>query len=403
MSTLAKERQTQLKITNSCKYKFLLLIRYCDSTIDYRLVCTNCSAKYPENAKEFRCIICNGILEVTYDYRKLRLESNFKRAKITHKKYAGFFPVSKRLVSLNEGGTELRKDVKLRGVWETTGLHLKVETGNPTRTFKDRGSSVEMSKARELGFSEVCCASTGNMGLSLARYAKEEHMKCTIFISKSANKEKMAKIRAQGAAIKEIDGDFNDSLNAAEMFAAKGKVFLCGDYHYRKEGQKSLIFEVIEQMDYHVPDYIIAQVGNSTLLAAIFKGLKEFKYLGLISKMPKLIAIQSSKCDPIISAYENGRGVNYVKSGTKADAIAVGYPTFGFEGLNAIRETKGSAERVSDSEITKAIALLYKSTGIAAEPGGAAGLAGFIKMASGNPKLFKGNDILVIITGNNEE
>jgi threonine synthase len=340
---------------------------------------------------------------VSYDYGRLRLESNFRREKITHKKYAAFFPVNKRLVSLNEGGTELRRDVRLKGAWEGNGLHLKVETENPTRTFKDRGSSVEISKARELGFGEVCCASTGNMGLSLARYAREEGMKCTIFISKSANKEKIAKIRVQGAAIREIGGDFNDSLNAAESFAAKREVFLCGDYHYRKEGQKSLLFEAIEQMGYKVPDYIIVQVGNSTLLAAIFKGLKEFKYLGLISRIPRLIAVQSSRCDPIVRAYENERGVNYVRPKTRADAIAVGYPTFGFEGLNAVRATEGFAERVKDSEITKAISLLLKSTGIAAEPGGAAGLAGFLKICREKPKMFKGKEILVIITGNNEE
>ena len=340
---------------------------------------------------------------MSYDYGKLRLESNFRRERVTHKKYASFFPVDKRLVSLDEGGTELRKDVRLKGVWEGKGLHLKVETGNPTRTFKDRGSSVEISKARELGFEEVCCASTGNMGLSLARYAKEERMKCTIFISKDANREKIAKIKAQGSAIREIDGDFNDSLNAAESFAAKGKVFLCGDYHYRKEGQKSLVFEAIEQMGYSVPDYIIVQVGNSTLLAAYLQGLKEFMYLGLISKMPKLIAIQSSGCDPIVKAYESGRGVSYVRPKTKADAIAVGYPTFGFEGLYAIRATGGFAESVSDGEIAKAISLLSRSTGIGAEPGGGAGLAGFIKLSGKNPKMFKGRNTLAIITGNNEE
>jgi threonine synthase len=292
--------------------------------------------------------------------------------------------------------------VVLKGVWEGPGLNLKIETENPTGTFKDRGSSVEISKAMELGFKEVCCASTGNMGLSLARYAKEEHMKCTIFISKEANREKIDKIKAQGAAIREIDGDFNDSLNAAESFAAKKSVFLCGDYHYRKEGQKSLVFEAIEQMGYDVPDNIIVQVGNSTLLAAVFKGLKEFKYLGLINKMPRLIAVQSSQCDPIVSAYDNGRGVSYVRPKTKADAIAVGYPTFGFEGLNAIRATNGFAKSVSDSEIAKACSVLSKS-GISAEPGGAAGFAGFLKIHKEEPKLLKGKSTLVIITGNNED
>jgi threonine synthase len=241
------------------------------------------------------------------------------------------------------------------------------------------------------------------MGLSLARYAGKEGIKCTVFISRSANREKMEKIRAEGAEIRKIDGDFNDSLTAAENYAQRNGSFVCGDYHYRKEGQKSLLFEIIEQMKYKPPDYIIVQVGNSTLLAAVFKGLGEFIRLGLIKRMSRLIAVQSSQCDPLVSAFKRKGRVTYLKPRTKADAIAVGYPTFGFEGLNALKATGGFAESISDSEIVKANELLYKSTGIKAELGGAAGFAGFLKLQRSRPELFRNKETVLIITGNNED
>jgi threonine synthase len=281
-------------------------------------------------------------------------------------------------------------------------LHLKVETENPTRTFKDRGSAVEITKAKELGFSRVCCASTGNMGLSIAHYAKRASIKATIFISKTANKEKIKKIRKEGARIISVNGDFNKSLTEAEKFATSRKLFICGDYHYRKEGQKSVAFEIIEQLKYKTPDYIFVQVGNSTLLAGIYKGLREFKRFGLIRKIPRLVAVQSSGCDPLVSACRQNKKIKYTKPNTKADAIAVGYPTFGFEGLRAVRETGGFAGDVDDSEIEQANKVLFKSTGIKAELGGATGMAGFLKAYQESPKTFKGKEIVVIVTGNNE-
>lgn len=308
-----------------------------------------------------------------------------------------------KLVSMGEGGTELYKDVEVKGITKSFRLHLKVETENPTRTFKDRGSSVEVSKAKELGFDAVCCASTGNMGLSLATYAKKVGMKCTIFISKDANREKIAKISKQGAKIKKVNGDFNESLVEAERFAPKNNVFLCGDYHYRKEGQKSLLFEIIEQLNYKVPDYILVQVGNSTLLAAVYKGLREFKHLGLINRLPKLIAVQSRECDPLVRAYKENEKIKYTKPRTDADAIAVGYPTFGFEGLAAIKAAHGFAESVRDADIEKAGSLLYQSAKIKAELGGATSFAGFIEINRRDPNLFRNKDVVAIVTGNNED
>lgn len=368
----------------------------------YQLVCTNCKAEYGNDCSRFRCGRCNCVLEVKYDYSSFKLNKNFKKLKITHKKYSCFFPINK-MISLGEGGTKLAGATKFGNKPNGFKLYLKVESGNPTKTFKDRGSSIEISKAKELGFKEVCCASTGNMGLSVATYAKDQKIRCTIFISKDANKEKIEKIRKQRAKIVLVNGDFNASLLEAEKFAHKKGIFMCGDYHYRKEGQKSVIFEIIEQLHYKVPDYLFVQVGNSTLLAAIFKGLQEFKKVGLINKFPRIIAVQSEQCDPLVRAYKKGKKVHYVTPRTRADAIAVGYPTFGFEGLKAINATKGYAQSVSDFEIEHSNSVLYNSTRIRAELGGATSFAGFLDLYNKKPGIFKNKIAVVIVTGNNED
>ena len=169
--------------------------------MDYQIRCTRCGRKQEETA--FRCSRCNSILEVKYYGSRQTLHKAEKNKPMT--RYSGFLPVKTLSLDLGEGGTALKKVGNDYGC----ELYLKVETANPTKTFKDRGSAVEMTKAVELGVKSVCCASTGNMGLSVAYYAKHAGIKCTIFISRSANKKKIEKIRRQGARIVKVDGDFN--------------------------------------------------------------------------------------------------------------------------------------------------------------------------------------------------
>jgi threonine synthase len=279
-------------------------------------------------------------------------------------------------------------------------LFLKLETGNPTKTFKDRGSAVEISKALQLGKERVCCASTGNMGLSVAHYAKKAGIKCTIFISSGANPKKISKIRAQGARIVMVKGDFNRALNSAERFARKTGAFVCGDYHFRKEGQKTVGYEIMEQLD-HEPDFIFMPVGNATLFSGIYKGLREFKRLRLIKRVPKLVAVQSERCDPLVRAFIDRKKIGYIKPSTEADAIAVGYPTFGFEALAAIKSTRGFAIGVGEKEIEDAVMELERF-GVYSELGGGTGFAGFLKSYESNRIKLKGKRVVVVVTGNNE-
>jgi threonine synthase len=364
--------------------------------MEYRLVCTNCG-KEAKNTS-FRCAKCNGILEVVYKYGKLNKSKIFKRNESGISRYINLLPI-KKMVTLGEGGTPLSKTYfnKLKDA----EVLLKLEIKNPTKTFKDRGSAVELSKAAELGVKDICCASTGNMGLSVAYYARHLKLKTTIFISKGANKEKINKIRAQDAVISYVNGDFNKALNSAERFARKTGTFVCGDYHFRKEGQKTVAYEIAEQMKGRMPDYIFMPVGNGTLFSGVYKGFEELHKYRLIDKIPKVVAVQSEMCNPLVKAYSSNKKIRYTTPKTDADAIAVGYPTFGFESLRAIKRTGGTAVEVSENSIKDAVRLLEKYK-IYAELGGGTGLAGLLKIHDLDSKIFNGKRIVVVITGNNE-
>lgn len=363
--------------------------------MNYSLVCTKCG--HIEGDTSFRCAKCNGILEVKYKYTR-PVGSIFKNSKKGITRYINLLPLN-RLITLGEGGTPISK--LNYGAMPKVEVLLKLEMGNPTKTFKDRGSAVELSKAVELGVKRVCCASTGNMGLSVAYYARRFGIKADIFIGKKANKAKIRKIKHQGARIRYVNGDFNKALKNAESFANETGAFVCGDYHFRKEGQKTVAYEISDQTNGNMPDYIFIPVGNGTLFSGVYKGFRELRNYRIISKIPKMVAVQSEKCNPVARAYENNKKIRYMKPETEADAIAVGYPTFGFETLGAINKTNGMAISVSENEIKGAVRLLERYK-IYAELGGGTGLAGFLKLYNENKNRFNKKRVIIVITGNNE-
>jgi threonine synthase len=364
--------------------------------MEYELVCTKCGHR--EGDAMFRCSKCGSILEVKYRYTGLRASDAFKKGRRGLARYSALLP-ARKLVTLGEGGTRLLRirPKSMPGV----ELLLKLETDNPTKTFKDRGSAVEISKARELHAKTVACASTGNMGLSVAHYARRFGMRAVIFISKGANKAKVARIRAQGARISYVKGDFNSALRSAELFVRKSKAFMCGDYHFRKEGQKTIAFEIAERLRGRMPDYLFLPVGNGTLFSGVYKGLKEMRRYKIIRNAPRMVAVQSKMCEPVVAACRSGKRIEYARPRTDADAIAVGYPTFGFEVLAAIKGTRGGAVGVPEDELKDAVRLL-EEYGVYAELGGGAAFAGFLRMYNRDNRVFKGKRVVVVITGNNE-
>jgi threonine synthase len=196
-----------------------------------------------------------------------------------------------------EGGTPLLKSRNIGRELRFKELYFKCESENPTGSFKDRGTTVEISKALEFGAKEIICASTGNMGASVAAYAAAASIKAHIILPSDAPNVKVAQIKSHGAHIGRVRGDYNMAEKEAfKLFNKKGW-YLMGDYPYRGEGEKSVGFEIADEIN---ADYIISPIGNGTLIHGIWKGLKEFKKTKLVRKLPKLIGVQASGCNTVV-------------------------------------------------------------------------------------------------------
>lgn len=352
--------------------------------MDYTLLCMNCKNSYPHTYQHQICGSCKGLLEVIYD-EKARIKSH---KNISFWNYRRLLPKGK-YKRFKVGGTRLIKHPKF------SNLYLKLETENPTRSFKDRGSLIEVTKAKEYDYKEAVCASTGNMAYSISYYAKKLGIKSKVFISHDANRNKVADIRSMGDAdVVRISGDFTKAQKLAENYAIKKGAFLTGDYCYRKEGQKTIAYEIMQQL----PDatHMIVPVGNATLISGLYKALKELKEMKIIKNFPRLIAVQSENCKPLVRAFDSKKNIRYEKPKTLADAIAVGYPTFGYQGITALKETKGRAIAVSEEVMAAEQKAIHKDLGLTIELASAATIAAFKRLR------FKPKDkVVAIITGGN--
>jgi len=353
--------------------------------------CFYCRKIYPVDSILFECVECGGPLDIEYDYAEIErtmIKDEFKRQAIRHWKYWRFYPIrnTEDAIVFGEGGTPLIQSRKGRDNW-----FFKYEGMNPTGSFKDRGSAVEITKARELGVKEVWCATTGNMGASVAAYSARAGIKANIVIPQHAPESKIKQILAYGANVHKIKGTYDDAVEFTKKLRKRKGVYLTGDYPYRGEGEKSTGFEIIDQLNFQVPDYVIVPVGNGTNIYGIYKGMNEFKEVGLINKLPKIIGVQSKGCDPIYQAWVKGSdAIEPVKKPkTIANAIEVGNPADGIKALRAVKKTGGSFEVVTDVEIRKAQRELGRE-GVYAESAGAVGYAAASKLR------LDGNVVIVI-------
>jgi len=363
------------------------------------LQCIKCKEKYKKTEVRYRCD-CGQSLEVVFNFNEIKSTISWKRLRkrpFRHWRYKEFFPLVKEenSVSLMEGGTPLLKSRNISRELGFKNLFLKCECENPTGSFKDRGTTVEISKALEFNSNEVVCASTGNMGASVSAYAAAANVKAHIILPDETPDIKIAQIKSHGAIIHRVDGDFNTAeVEASKLFRKRGW-YLMGDYPYRGEGEKSVGFEIADEIN---ADYIISPIGNGTLVYGIWKGLKEFKNVKLAKKLPVLIGVQSKGCNTVVNAFKKEMDfIRPVKPRTIAGAIACGNPLDGLKALQALRESNGMVESVTDREILKAKDYLAKKEGIFAEPAGAVTLAGLIKLKS---RLKKNAKIVLIVSGN---
>ncbi len=345
------------------------------------LECRDCEERYPRDSVIYRCK-CGGHLGMVYDYEAIRQRvtwQSLRRRPFNHWRYKELFPLEEEenRITLGEGGTPL---VIAKDLSEELGfehLYLKLENKNPTGSFKDRGTTVEMSMAMEFKAKEVVCASTGNMGASIAFYADKAGIVARILVPRGTQPQKIDYIRRLGASVETIEGDYTMAAELAYREFEKKGTYLMGDYLYRGEGEKSIAFELADEID---ADYLVVPIGNGTLLQGIWRGYTELEKVGLTTRKPKLIGVQASGCSTVARAYKKRSAIKPVHPNTIADGIAVGNPLDGEEALHAIIESNGTAEEVADSEIIAAQRMLLDKEGVDAEPAGAVALAGFLKL-----------------------
>jgi threonine synthase len=364
------------------------------------MICISCGAEYDNQEIIYTCRECGSILEVLCQPRVSR--DIFECRRSTMWKYKEFMPVDHSLiVSLEEGGTPFCRCQKL-GDDLGVELYVKVEGSNPTGSFKDRGMSVGITKARELGVDTVGCASTGNTSASLAAYAARAGLRCVVLLpSGKVALGKLAQAMFHGAEVISVRGNFDEALEAVTALALEGQLYLLNSVNpFRLEGQKSIGFEIVDDLGWKSPDRIILPVGNAGNISAIWKGITEFKEAGFISDLPRMTGIQAEGAAPIARAVEQGREdiVPVENPETVATAIRIGAPVSAKKALRAIYESDGMAETVSDDEILEAQKLLARREGIGVEPASAASIAGLRKLVESG-QIDKGEQIVCIVTG----
>lgn len=319
-------------------------------------------------------------------------------------KYKEYLPITDKtpIITLKEGDTPLIHSnylSKLMG--KDFAVYLKYEGLNPTGSFKDRGMTVAISKAKEDGSNAVMCASTGNTSASAAAYAAAGGLKCIVLIPRGAIAlGKLSQALIHGALVLAVDGNFDAALNLVREITSKYPITLVNSLNpQRIEGQKTASFEICDSLG-DAPDFQIMPVGNAGNITAYWKGYKEYKAKNKISRLPKLLGFQAEGAAPIV------KGCPIRNPQTIATAIRIGNPASWKQAELARDESGGLIDTVSDKEIIAAYKLLAAKEGIFVEPASAASVAGLLKLsrknyfkrnplpASGNPQR-----IVCILTG----
>ncbi len=275
-----------------------------------------------------------------------------------------------------------------------TNLWAKLEFENPTACFKDRGSYIEVQKALELNADAICLASTGNMAASVAAYACYFKIPCFVFVPEKTTEAKLAQATIFDANIIRIKGSFSTCEALCRKFAKSGNYYLAGDFVFREEGQKSFSYELEEQdgIDF---DYIFIPIGCGTNFGAIYKGYQEMKAAGLISRIPRLVAVQPDQCSPVVEGIFKRDKIVKKQVQTMAASVAVPDPVDFYKVLKGIDESDGSAFTVSEDEILDALKELADEEGHFTEPAGALPLAALKK----HQDEFKDKKCLLVVTG----
>ncbi|MDD4137507.1 MAG: threonine synthase [Methanoregula sp.] len=368
----------------------------------YHLECVNCGATYPADEILYNCTKCGHLLAVKYPLDEIHVtRATWDKRPISVWRYKELLPVHGEPVTLQEGGTPLYHLKKLGEEMGIPHLYAKHEGMNPSGSFKDRGMTVGVSMALQLGKKSVACASTGNTSASLAVYAAKAGIPAVVLLpAGKVAVGKVAQALMHGAKVISIRGNFDRALEMVHDLCLSHGLYLLNSINpYRLEGQKTIGFEVVDQLG-EVPDRIVLPVGNAGNISAVYKGLLELQELGFINRLPMMTGIQAEGSSPIVRAiHENLPEVEPdLHPETIATAIRIGAPVNGEKALIAIRKTGGLAESVTDDEILRMQRDLARKEGIGVEPASAASVAGIRKLAE-NGMIDRDERIVCVVTG----
>jgi threonine synthase len=386
------------------------------------LTCRECGSTYPLEA-HFVCSKCFGPLEVKYDEHPSKGDPDAIRRRIqagpaTIWRYADFLPLERvpTLAASGPGDTigldglpaghtplvradRLAAELGLREVW------VKNDAANPTHSFKDRVVAVAAARAKELGFTTLACASTGNLANAVAAAGAALGMPVYVFIPADLEEQKILATGVYGATVVTVRGNYDDVNRLCTEIAGERPDWAFVNVNmrpYYAEGSKTLAFEIAEQLGWQTPDRIVAPIASGSLFTKIGKGFQEWKDLGVLGEdqeLPIMSGAQAAGCNPVAHAFEQGHDVcRPVKPNTIAKSLAIGNPADGPYAIELARKTQGTISEVTDDEIRAGIALLARTTGIFTETAGGVTTATLKKLADAG-QIGRDERVVVVITG----
>ena len=342
------------------------------------LRCRNCSATYDLAALHV-CIACFAPLEIGYDEERLQRVTREQITAGPHNlwRYVGLLPAGHdeaTRVSLDAGWTPLRRVDRLAQALGMKSLWVKDDSANPTHSFKDRVVSVALSAARQLGFTTVACASTGNLAQSVAAHAASAGLRSVVLIPDDLEPGKTVSTAVYGPTLVAVRGSYDDvNRLCSEIAGEQDWAFVNVNVRpFYAEGSKTLGYEVAEQLGWRLPEQIVVPIASGSLLTKVDKAFGEFARLGLIDPTPyRVFGAQAEGCNPVAAAFAAGRDtVTPVRPDTIAKSLAIGNPADGPYALDVARRTGGAIRDVPDDEVVEGIRLLAQTEGIFAETAG---------------------------------
>ena len=378
-----------------------------------RCINVECRSEFDLDERVYVCGRCGDLLEIErigptdFDglsevWRQRRMSADVRdRSGVW--RFREFLPFEDdvEVVSLGEGNTQLYEAPRCAEYCGLRELRLKHQGNNPTGSFKDTGMTVAVTQAKKLGVSEVVCASTGNTAASLAAYAARAGLRCAIMVpAGQVSNAKLAQALDYGAEVRKIEGNFDDCMRAIRELADDGSAYLVNSINpFRIEGQKTVAFELAEQLEWRMPDHLVVPGGNLGNSSAFGKGLRELMAAGLIDRQPRITVVQAEGAAPFARFYrEHGSTlVNEENPQTLATAVKIGAPVSWKKAWNAVRDSGGDVITVSEQEIADAKAMIGRD-GIGCEPASATTVAG-IRLLVKNGVIKRDESVVAVLTG----